>query len=53
MRSFMHGVHKLFAHGCPDRGRKFDKRRDEELLKILYNIIIQLILTPLPKAIVI
>ena len=26
------------AYGCPDRGREFDKRRDKELLKRLYNI---------------
>ena len=32
------GFHKWFAYGCTDRGRKFDKRRDKELLKRLYNI---------------
>ena len=32
------GFHKLFAYGCPDRRREFDKRRDKELLKRLYNI---------------
>ena len=40
------GFHKLFAYGCPDRGREFDRRRDKELLKRLYNIYVQLILTP-------
>ena len=23
-------LHKLFAYGCPHRGREFDKRRDKE-----------------------
>ena len=32
------GFHKLFAYGCPDRGREFDKRKDKELLKRSYNI---------------
>ena len=25
---------KLFAYGCPDRGREFDKRKDKELCYI-------------------
>ena len=32
------GFHKLFAYGCPDRGSKFDKRKDKKLMKRLYNI---------------
>ena len=30
--------HNLFAYGCHDRGREFDKRRDKEVLKRLNNI---------------
>ena len=30
--------HNLFAYGCPDGERGFDKRRDKERLKRLYNI---------------
>ena len=32
------GFHKLFAYGCPDRGREFDKKREKENLKRLNNI---------------
>ena len=32
------GFHNLFAYGCPDEERGFDKRRDKERLKRLYNI---------------
>ena len=48
------GFHKLFACGCPDRGREFDKRRDKELLK-RYDCILYTINTdpPPPKVIVI
>ena len=27
------GFHKLFAYGCPDKGREFNKKRDKELEK--------------------
>ena len=38
-RVYEAGSHKLFAHGCPDRGREFEKkRREKERLKKLYNI---------------
>ena len=36
--AFVQGFHKLFAYGCPDKGREFDKRTDKELLKRLYNV---------------
>ena len=32
------GFHNLFVYGCPDGEREFDKRRDKELLKRLYNV---------------
>ena len=32
------GFHKLFTYGCPDREREFEKRKDNKLLKRLYNI---------------
>ena len=32
------GFQNLFVYGCPDGKREFDKRRDKELLKRLYNI---------------
>ena len=30
--------HNVFAYGCPDRGREFDKKSDKELFKRLHNI---------------
>ena len=32
------GFQNLFVYGCPDGKREFDKRRDKEHLKRLYNI---------------
>ena len=43
------GFHQLFACGCADKRREFDKGRDKQLLKRLYNTYSYIILTrPVP-----